>query len=138
MGSTPVSDNSKLRQLVSFARRNSRVSPVVITMIKCSDPFYKSARWLTLRQRILKRDEFLCQLSLRYGKRRDAQMVHHIWPRDRFPQYQYCAWNLISLTNKEHDKLHDRVTGGLTAAGEALRTRTPPPSNDVDTCFGDR
>ena len=98
-------------------------------MIKYADAFYKSTKWLALRKQALKRDKFLCQMSLRYGKRKDAQMVHHIWPRDRYPQYQYCLWNLISLTNSEHDKLHDRVSNELTAAGESLRLRTPPPPN---------
>lgn len=97
-------------------------------MIKYTDNFYRNKRWLKLRKYILKRDKFLCQISLRYGKRVDAQMVHHIWPRDLYPEYEWCKWNLISLTSAEHDKLHDRTTGQLTKAGEALRLRTPPPN----------
>lgn len=120
--------NQSYGSLYSFARCNNRVSPVVMIMSKYADNFYKHSKWLALRERALKRDKFLCQMSLRYGKRCDAQMVHHIWPRDRYPQYQYCLWNLISLTKAEHEKLHDRTSQQLTDSGESLRRRTPPPS----------
>ena len=66
----------------------------------------------------------MCQLSRRYGKNRPADMVHHIFPREDYPQYALCDWNLISLTNSMHDTLHDRNTGQLTAAGLDLMRRT--------------
>ena len=97
-------------------------------MIKYVDSFYKSKRWLALRERVLRRDKYMCQMSKRYGKRVDAEIVHHIWPRDQHPEYQYCLWNLISLTKAEHEKLHDRTSQQLTDSGESLRRRTPPPS----------
>ena len=53
-------------------------------------------------------------------------MVHHIYPVDQYPEYGYCLWNLISLSNAEHNKLHDRDTGELTTAGLALMRRTKP------------
>jgi 5-methylcytosine-specific restriction endonuclease McrA len=88
--------------------------------MKQADPFYKSKRWLHVRDQALKRDEYICQQSKRYGLARSAEMVHHILPRELFPEYQYCLWNLISLTNKEHDKLHDRASDKLTAEGMRL------------------
>lgn len=66
----------------------------------------------------------MCQLSKRYGINRPADMVHHIFPREDYPQYALCDWNLISLTNSMHDTLHDRNTGQLTAAGLELMRRT--------------
>ena len=51
-------------------------------------------------------------------------MVHHIFPREQFPEYQWELWNLISLTNEMHNKLHDRVTNNLTAEGMKLLVRT--------------
>ena len=66
----------------------------------------------------------MCQLSRRYGKNRPADMVHHIFPREDYPQFALCDWNLISLTNSMHDTLHDRNTGQLTAAGLDLMRRT--------------
>ena len=96
---------------------------------KFVDPFYKSKRWLALRQKVLKRDKYLCQISKRYGKRIDADTVHHIYPRDEYPEHQYCEWNLISLSNAMHNTLHDRTTKKLTQTGERLKNfiQIPPP-----------
>lgn len=88
---------------------------------------YKTKRWLAKRKRILKRDKYLCQYYLRYGKRVDANTVHHIYPADDFPQYRFCDWNLISLSQKAHDKMHNRTDGSLSAEGLRLMERTPPP-----------
>lgn len=88
---------------------------------------YKSKRWRLKREAILRRDGYECQLSKRYGKNVCAETVHHIWPVREYPQYAFCDWNLISITNKVHESLHDRENGRLTAEGERLRMRTPPP-----------
>ncbi len=88
---------------------------------------YKSKRWELKRERILKRDRYMCQDSKRYGRRIDADTVHHIWPAEDYPEYAWRDWNLISLSSKVHNKMHDRVTNKLTALGEELRRRTPPP-----------
>lgn len=88
---------------------------------------YKKKRWKIKREHILKRDKYLCKLSLRYGKRVDATVVHHIYPADEYPEYFWCDWNLISVSETMHNKLHDRVTGKLTAMGEDLKRRTKPP-----------
>lgn len=85
--------------------------------------FYKSARWKKLRESILRRDRYLCQESLRYGKLAEAQTVHHIFPRDKWPEYQWAKWNLISVTNQEHDAFHNRQDGSLTEKGKALLRR---------------
>lgn len=73
--------------------------------------------------RAMRRDDYMCQLSKRYGKRVPAEVVHHIYPVDEYPEYAYCLWNLISLTRKQHNRLHDRNTGALTAEGIALQRR---------------
>lgn len=92
--------------------------------MKHVDPFYKKRRWELLRAAILKRDGYRCQLSKRYGKRVEANTVHHIFPRDLFPEYQWDPWNLISLARDVHDTLHDRATGDLTEKGAELLRRT--------------
>lgn len=91
--------------------------------MKDADPFYKSGQWNRLRSQAMRRDGYICQQSKRYGRITSAEMVHHILPRDIFPEYQWCLWNLVSLTNKEHDKLHDRVTNRLTDEGMRLVRR---------------
>ena len=91
--------------------------------MKTADPFYKSKRWERLREVALQRDGYMCQQSKRYGLTKQAEMVHHILPRENFPELQWSLWNLISLTNKEHDKLHDRASGKLTDEGMKLVRR---------------
>ena len=93
-------------------------------MMKKGDPFYKTARWLRLRAVILRRDGYMCQASRRYGRRVQADTVHHIFPREIYPEYQYDTWNLISLSAEAHNRMHDRVTGALTKEGFELMRRT--------------
>lgn len=88
---------------------------------------YKSKRWRELSQRVMRRDGYMCQLSKRYGKRVPADLVHHIYPADEYPEYAYCAWNLVSLSRKMHNMLHDRNTNRLTDEGKALQRRTALP-----------
>ena len=88
---------------------------------------YKSPRWLRLREKILRRDGYLCRESLRYGVRRQAEVVHHVWPAEQFPEYAWCEWNLLSLTRVNHERMHDRDGARLSPLGEAWRRRTPPP-----------
>ena len=70
----------------------------------------------------------MCRKCIRYGKRTDATTVHHIYPAAEYTKYAYKSWNLISLCAKCHNEMHDRTTNELTAAGRALKERTPPPS----------
>lgn len=86
--------------------------------------FYRTTKWKRLRESILRRDGYMCQLSKRYGKRKQAEVVHHIFPREEYPQYQWESWNLISLTREQHNRLHDRITDELTSEGLALLKKT--------------
>lgn len=86
--------------------------------------WYTQTKWIKLRARVLRRDGYMCQLSKRYGKRKQAEVVHHIFPREEYPQYQWESWNLISLTREQHNRLHDRITDELTGEGLALLQRT--------------
>lgn len=40
-----------------------------------------------------------------YGGNEEANTVHHIYPADEYPQYAWCDWNLISVSQKGHNKL---------------------------------
>ncbi|HBF66482.1 MAG TPA: HNH endonuclease [Clostridium sp.] len=88
---------------------------------------YHSSKWKSKRAKILRRDGYMCQLSLRYGKRIDADTVHHIYPVENYPEYAFCDWNLISLSSTMHNKLHDRITNKLTDLGNVLKNKTIPP-----------
>lgn len=100
-----------------------------------SGNFYKTKRWDRLRRAILARDGYQCQVSRRYGKHVPARVVHHIFPREDYPQYQWEEWNLISVSDKVHNELHDRTTNELTDKGRELLWRTARKKN-INTSKG--
>ena len=70
------------------------------------DDFYHTKSWKKKRQYILKRDHYECQDCKRYGKRTEAEMVHHIIPYELNPKLGLKNSNLISLCNACHNKRH--------------------------------
>lgn len=92
--------------------------------MKITDSFYRSKRWEEKRRKILRRDGYICQLSKRYGKMVQADTVHHIFPREYYPEYEWEDWNLISLSSAQHNRLHDRKTHELTEEGMKLLEKT--------------
>lgn len=88
------------------------------------EEFYSSTRWKKLRESVLRRDRYQSVLSSRYSPiAKPAQVVHHIFPREWWPEYQWSPWNLISITLKEHQELHGD-NGELTRKGVDLLKRT--------------
>lgn len=77
-----------------------------------------------MRAAILSRDGYRDQVAARFGKNIEANTVHHILPREIYPEYKLKSWNLISVSHETHNKLHDRATGALTAEGQDLAERT--------------
>lgn len=90
---------------------------------------YQSRKWDRVRARILRRDKYICQVSKRYGKIVEANLVHHIFPVEDYPEYQWAEWNMISVSQAVHNRLHDRVTNKLTNEGIALLERTAKKMN---------
>ena len=90
---------------------------------------YKEPRWVKLRERVLKRDKYIDQYLYRYGKVKQAELVHHIFPVNDFPEYQYEEWNLISITKKTHEKFHIKETQLLSKTGLELLIRTAKRNN---------
>lgn len=78
---------------------------------------------------MLRRDGYMCQESKRYGKQVPATTVHHIFPASQYPEYQWCEWNLISLSARAHDLMHDRATNELTEKGLELQRRVARKQN---------
>lgn len=91
--------------------------------------FYNSRQWERKRQRILRRDGYLCQYFKRYGRMVEANTIHHILPREQFPEYQLADWNLIALSTEAHNKMHDRDTHKLSEEGKRLAERTMLKNN---------
>lgn len=85
---------------------------------------YDLKRWREKREHIMRRDAYQCQWSKRFGKLIQAEIVHHIFPADEFPEYAFADWNLISISKKVHNQLHDRDTNELTESGRELLLRT--------------
>lgn len=88
------------------------------------DAFYDSPKWNRLRLSALRRDNYMDMECKRYGKVKAAEVVHHIFPKNEFPEYAYCLWNLISLSRQTHNEMHDRDTDELTEKGRDLLRRT--------------
>lgn len=82
--------------------------------------FHKNPKWLKLRKSILRRDGYMCQYCKRYGKCRQAEHVHHMLPREFYPEYTYSPWNLISLCGSCHDIMHNRSDRTLSDKGKEI------------------
>ena len=95
---------------------------------------YKSKRWQQKREAILRRDHYECQYFKRFGKHREAEHVHHIFPVDEFPEYAFEDWNLISLSKEAHNMMHERTTGALTIEGKKLQERAKRPTDKILVC----
>lgn len=81
--------------------------------------FYKSDNWLELRDIVLQDAHYECQLCLKDGIYKRAEMVHHINEVRKRPDLALTREfidpvthekreNLIALCNSCHEKVHDR------------------------------
>lgn len=87
---------------------------------------YQLSKWKNKRLKILRLDGYKDQVAKMYGKSIEANTVHHIYPADEYPEYQWCDWNLISVSTATHNKLENRLTGELTELGKMLKEQTIP------------
>lgn len=67
---------------------------------------YSSARWKKFRQKVLRRDGYMCRRCRRYGRRREATEVHHIKHVDEHPELAYDPGNVVSLCHACHNAQH--------------------------------
>ena len=112
--------------LLLSSRRPNPTACIYFTMN--ADQFYRSTKWLKKREHILKRDGYQDQLEKRAGKRVPAEVVHHIFPREQYPEYQWDDWNLISISRETHRSLH-LYSGILSPLGEMLKKETAKKHN---------
>jgi 5-methylcytosine-specific restriction endonuclease McrA len=42
--------------------------------------------------------------------------AHHIWPFQRFPEWKYEVWNLLTLCKSCHDAFHNAAGGAVRRA----------------------
>lgn len=88
-----------------------------------TDPFYLSPRWQRTRKIILVKAKYIDQLRIREGVQTEADTVHHIFPREQYPEYQWERWNMIAVSDRTHKHLH-KPDGTLSAAGQKLLDET--------------
>lgn len=90
-----------------------------------SDEFIWSEQWRRKAHSILRRDGYIDQYILKTtGRMIEANLVHHILPRDEFPQYAMEDWNLISLNKQTHSRIIHTIKGKLTNEGRKLMMET--------------
>lgn len=92
-------------------------------MIDDRKKFYKTEKWRQKRAHILRRDGYQDQLEKRAGRTVPADTVHHILPREQYPEYAFSDWNLISISDETHRELHT-IYGNLSDLGEKLKQET--------------
>lgn len=80
-------------------------------------PSLKTKKWEKFRDKILRKYNYLCQESLRYGISEPAEMVHHIFPVSEYPELEFQEWNCLPLTNKRHNTFHDRTNDKVIGQG---------------------
>ena len=55
-----------------------------------------------------------------YGRSGDADTVHHIYPAEEYPEYEWMDWNLISVSRATHNRVREpedrRIDKGRTDA----------------------
>lgn len=89
------------------------------------DEFIWSEQWRHKSHSIMRRDGYIDQYILKTtGRTIPAEVVHHILPRDEFPQYAMEDWNLISLSRRTHNKIIHTIKGKLTNEGRKLMMET--------------
>ncbi len=86
--------------------------------------FYHTPRWERLKRSVLAENKYMCQECKKKGIFMSAEHVHHIFPREQYPEYAFERWNLIPLCRKCHNEMHNRYTNELSKRGEFLRKET--------------
>ena len=89
---------------------------------------YKDKRWRSKRDTALRRDKYECRNCKRFGITTTATVVHHVWFLRDYPKWWLCLWNLISLCEKCHNKMHNRDSDIPTELGEYWQDKINPPT----------
>lgn len=70
---------------------------------------YQSGKHRRWREKVLRRDRYLCTECLRYGRKTPATHAHHIKPVETYPELAYDLDNGRSLCGACHNKLEPRT-----------------------------
>ena len=73
--------------------------------------YYQSAKHRAWREKVLRRDKYLCRECMRYGRKTVATHAHHVKERAEHPELQYVVDNGQSLCADHHAKKHPEKGG---------------------------
>lgn len=65
------------------------------------------------RESCFERDNYTCRSCRNRGGKLNA---HHIWPFQRFPEWKFEVWNLVTLCKHCHDAFHKAAGGHVRVA----------------------
>jgi len=65
------------------------------------------------RECCFERDGYTCRSC---GQRGGKLNAHHVWPFQRFPEWKYDVWNLVTLCKRCHDAFHKAAGGHVRMA----------------------
>jgi transposase len=65
------------------------------------------------REACFERDDYTCRSCQQRGGKLNA---HHIWPFQRFPEWKFALWNLMTLCKRCHDAFHNAAGGAVRMA----------------------
>jgi transposase len=65
------------------------------------------------RECCFERDDYTCRSCSQRGGKLNA---HHIWPFQRFPEWKFELWNLMTLCKRCHDAFHNAAGGAVRMA----------------------
>ena len=72
---------------------------------------YDSARHRAWAEKVLRKDKYLCQRCLRYGKKVPANVAHHKKPVEFYPELALDVSNGEALCAACHNKEHPEKGG---------------------------
>lgn len=72
--------------------------------------FYQTKAWLRKRQEVLALDHYECQECKKRGRHTRAEIVHHVYHLDEYPEYALDIWvgpqrNLLSVCRDCHENV---------------------------------
>lgn len=73
------------------------------------------------REACFERDDYRCRSC---GQRGGKLNAHHVWPFQRFPEWKYSVWNLVTLCKRCHDAFHKAAGGHVRMAIGPFFTET--------------
>lgn len=96
------------------------------------DGYYRCSRHRKWREKVLRRDGYLCQECAKYGRKTPATHAHHIRSVQDAPQLRYALSNGVALCAACHNRIEPRTS----RAGRSRCGGSHPPHPGGDTAEG--